>query len=314
MPVYEKLTGLMRCPRCKRDLVSVTECPNGECPYSRGFRNIRGQPVLIDFENSIFEETQYNGESGYSEGVRYGKTVGSFLEQLLMKDSSAGRRCCELLLEQARKLSPRPRILVIGGGSIGSGLDDLYNDDDVVLIGSDIYASPHTDVVADGHSLPFRDETMDAICIQAVLEHVLSPMQVVGEIHRVLKPGGIVYADSPFMQQVHEGAYDFTRFTMSGHRWLFRHFSQIDAGVTSGAGTAAIWSLRYLLRSLGVPKRLYNILGLASFPLRFADRSSHRREVSDAASGFYFIGKKSGSPISPKDMVAYYDSQRYLSI
>ncbi|CAH2407660.1 hypothetical protein MES5069_620012 [Mesorhizobium escarrei] len=32
------------------------------------------------------------------------------------------------------------------------------------------------------------------------------------------------------MQQVHEGAYDFTRFTELGHRWLFRRFETISRG------------------------------------------------------------------------------------
>jgi len=56
----------------------------------------------------------------------------------------------------------------------------------------------------------------DAVWIQAVLEHVLDPVRVVAEIHRVLRPGGLVYSEIPFMQEVHEGAYDFTRFRLSG--------------------------------------------------------------------------------------------------
>ncbi len=53
---------------------------------------------------------------------------------------------------------------------------------------------------------------------------MLEPERVVSEIARVLKPAGMVYSEIPFMQQVHEGAYDFTRFTDSGQRWLFRQF------------------------------------------------------------------------------------------
>jgi len=56
--------------------------------------------------------------------------------------------------------------------------------------------------------------------VQAGLEHVRDLWQVVAEIHRVLKDDGLVYAETPFMQQVHEGPYDFTRFTESGHRYL----------------------------------------------------------------------------------------------
>ena len=79
---------------------------------------------------------------------------------------------------------------------------------------------------------------------------MLEPGRWCAEIHRVLKPGGLVYAETPFMQQVHEGAYDFTRFTESGHRYLFARFDLIDSGVTAGAGTQLLWSLDYFVRGL----------------------------------------------------------------
>ena len=81
-----------------------------------------------------------------------------------------------------------------------------------------------------------------------MLEHVLDPAQVVAEIHRVLGKDGVVFANTPFMQQVHEGAYDFTRFTLSGHRWLFRNFDLLEAGTSAGvgdlppSGRCATWS------------------------------------------------------------------------
>ena len=71
-----------------------------------------------------------------------------------------------------------------------------------------------------------------------MLEHVLEPELVVAEIHRVLMPDGLVYAGTPFMQQVHEGPYDFMRFTESGHRWLFRRFERLASGATGGPGAA----------------------------------------------------------------------------
>ena len=122
-------------------------------------------------------------------------------------------------LGQLKEDNKRPRILVIGGAR-GSGADELYEDISIDLVGTDIYPSTNTKIVADGHQLPFIDASFDGVWIQAVLEHVLDPPIVAAEIYRVLKPGGLVYADTPFMQQVHEGAYDFTRYTVSGHRWL----------------------------------------------------------------------------------------------
>ena len=66
-------------------------------------------------------------------------------------------------------------------------------------------SSRNTQFVADAHRVPLATESVDALVIQAVLEHVLDPWRVAAEIHRVLRPGGLVYADTPFLQQVHEG-------------------------------------------------------------------------------------------------------------
>ena len=52
------------------------------------------------------------------------------------------------------------------------------------------------------------------------------------EIYRVLKSDGIVYIETPFMQQVHGGKYDFTRFTYLGHRRLFARFQEIESGIS----------------------------------------------------------------------------------
>jgi hypothetical protein len=63
-------------------------------------------------------------------------------------------------------------------------------------------------------------------------------------------PGGLVYAETPFMQRVHEGAFDFVRFTDVGHRRLFRMFDEIDRGVAVRPATALLWAARYLARSV----------------------------------------------------------------
>ena len=64
---------------------------------------------------------------------------------------------------------------------------------------------------------------------------MVEPEKVVAEIYRVLKENGIVYAETPFMQQVHEGAYDFTRYTVLGHRYLFRQFHALSIGGNKGS-------------------------------------------------------------------------------
>ena len=48
--------------------------------------------------------------------------------------------------------------------------------------------------VGDIYDLPFEDGTFDAVFTNAVLEHLSEPESAVREIHRVLKPGGMIGA------------------------------------------------------------------------------------------------------------------------
>lgn len=200
---------------------------------------------------------------------------------------------------------PDPILLVVGGGTIGNGVETLYADPSLRIVAFDIYASEHTHFVADAHSIPIEDATCDAVLIQAVLEHVVNPMQVVAEIRRVLKPSGLVYAETPFMQQVHEGPYDFTRFTHSGHRWLFKEFDELSSGVTTGVGTQLLWSIDYLVRGVSRSRAIGRIARLLFFWVRFFDLLVPARYNIDGASGCFFLGSKGGG-LSIDALIAYY--------
>jgi SAM-dependent methyltransferase len=309
---------LLCCPRCRSRLVRKANhehqffCCNSECKYSReGFFDVCNQPVLIDFDNSILSRDTFEHRSGQSYLSRDDNRIKmrTRVLELLFGTNYVARACCTRFLGRLKVDSKRPRILVIGGGARGSGADALYDDVSVDLVGTDIYASTNTRIVADGHQLPFIDASFDGVWIQAVLEHVLEPPIVVAEIYRVLRPGGLVYADTAFMQHVHENAHDFTRYTVSGHRWLFRNFAMLDAGASSGAGTMFRWSVQYLVRSLTGSHKFGKAVSLLFFWTRFLDRVGKRRPNADAASGVYFLGSKAMVPICPHDMISLYEEQ-----
>lgn len=44
----------------------------------------------------------------------------------------------------------------------------------------------------DAHKIPFKPKTFDVVVATEVLEHLENPKQALSEIHRVLKPGGIL--------------------------------------------------------------------------------------------------------------------------
>ena len=92
-------------------------------------------------------------------------------------------------------------------------MDPVVNNPAIELVETDVSFGPRTALICDAHNIPFAEGSFDGVVAQAVLEHVLDPYSCVAEIYRVLKPAGLVYVETPFMQQVHMGRYDFTRFT-----------------------------------------------------------------------------------------------------
>ena len=304
-----------RCPRCwssLRDLDLHPSCSDTTCEYSKiGFPLVDRQPVLIDFATSIFDREMYSANHGSTlkrDVTR--RSVGSRVHQLILGKNPIAASNCTKFIELLKDGCERPIVLVIGGGTVGFGADELYNNGSIELVGTDVYASPFTTLVADAHKLPFEDGVFDGVWVQAVLEHVLEPATTVAEIHRVLRRGGLVYAETPFMQQVHERAYDFSRFTQSGHRWLFKRFSEISAGPIGGAGVALVWSIRYFFRALGAGDKLSLLISFPFFWIRFFDTFARGRAVADAASGCFFLGRRADQVIDPHSMPKYYDRQR----
>jgi SAM-dependent methyltransferase len=67
----------------------------------------------------------------------------------------------------------------------------------------------------------------DVVVCTEVLEHVLNPFAAVAEIRRVLKPGGILLATSPFNFRIHGPLPDCWRFTEHGWRALLAGFDDL---------------------------------------------------------------------------------------
>jgi SAM-dependent methyltransferase len=55
-------------------------------------------------------------------------------------------------------------------------------------------------VACTGHELPFEDESLDCITAFDALEHIEDDVGALREIHRILKPGGIIVASGPAYQ------------------------------------------------------------------------------------------------------------------
>jgi SAM-dependent methyltransferase len=95
------------------------------------------------------------------------------------------------------------------------------------VINVEIVDYPSTDVLAVGEALPFADGSFDAILSLAVLEHVRDPFACAREIMRVLKPGGEVLADVPFLQPLHGYPHHYYNMTQQGLANLFRDMGEV---------------------------------------------------------------------------------------
>ena len=72
------------------------------------------------------------------------------------------------------------------------------------------------DTLYDGNRFPFIADDFDSILCNQVLEHVFNPDEFLGEIHRVLKPGGKLLLTIPFVWDEHEQPYDYARYSSFG--------------------------------------------------------------------------------------------------
>ncbi len=111
---------------------------------------------------------------------------------------------------------------------LGSGNQAL---DDPCIIKMDIFLSPYVDVVADAHHLPFKNSVLDFVFSLAVFEHLRNPFQASGEIHRVLKDGGLIYHECNFIFGYHGYPHHYFNTSLQGMEQVFDSFNTLRSGV-----------------------------------------------------------------------------------
>ena len=305
--------NLLRCPICGTKLNLTGNRYSCEDPGCAAvFPIIDGIPIVINDKASIFSIDDFISQRSTTFNLRknmFKKLLAGIIPEISINVKA--KQNYEKLNDLLKNRSAKPKVLVIGGSILGKGIKSLAASNELELVETDVSFGPRTKLICDAHDIPFCDESFDCVIVQAVLEHVVDPYRCVEEIYRVLKKQGLVYSETPFMQQVHMGRFDFTRFTHLGHRRLFSNFDELESGAACGPGTALAWSYQYFLRSFAVSRTAVSLVRafacFTSFFLKYFDYYLiDKPGVFDAAAGYYFMGRKSSSRLPDRELITLY--------
>lgn len=302
MKITTALQERLICPHCRLPLIRRGEsffCNNCEAIYPV----ISGIPILIDESVSAFRMSSYKRPRPLTRNERAKRAMRSMLPAISM--NLAARRSFRQFRAMLFALNAKPRVLIIGGATAGTGIGELLADERIEFVESDVSIDERTTLVCDAHMLPFADQTFDGVISQALMMYLQDFPRCISEMMRVLRPGGVVYSDTPFMEQVVGGAYDFYRFTLTGHEYQFRNFEKISSGVSCGPAMATAWSIQYLLLSftenLGLRAAIRIFCKCTLFWMKYLDLLLvDKRGAVDAAAGTYFLGRLPDDKLAPE--------------
>ena len=181
--------------------------------------------------------------------------------------------------------------------NVGSGSTRIHPQ----VINLDIEDGPNVDFVGSADSLPFESECFDLIITQEAFEHIEQPQIALKECYRVLKQGGAIYFQVPFIIGYHPGPTDFVRFTSEGvYQYLQNagfQVSRVDIAVGGATGFYRIAVEFSAILFSGPVSFLYTpakgLFALLFYPIKWLDfwfsLSPQRDRI---AGGYMAVGTK----------------------
>lgn len=130
-----------------------------------------------------------------------------------------------VLVQWLRQIQPSETVLDIG---CANRWTESYLPASCHYVGLDYIATATerynstVDVYATATSLPLKDCSVDTVIMFDVLEHIASSSMALSEVSRVLRPGGKVLVQIPYLYPIHDAPYDYRRLTSFGLEELAR--------------------------------------------------------------------------------------------
>ena len=93
------------------------------------------------------------------------------------------------------------------------------------FIGCDMREGKGVDRIENLHQLGFADASVGTMVLLDTVEHVRYPFKAMAEVHRVLKPGGVVIMASVMLCPIHDYPSDYWRFTPAAFDALLEPFA-----------------------------------------------------------------------------------------
>lgn len=138
--------------------------------------------------------------------------------------------------------------------------------------GVDWGGSPHelkADILADlNEPLPINTEIADTVISISVMEHLHEPQIFLKEACRILKPGGAIILQVPFMWWIHEEPYDYYRYTHHGLQYMFEKAGFRDIGIFPQTGFWVMWALKFNYQSVRLIRGPWPIRKIIALLLR----------------------------------------------
>ncbi len=186
-------------------------------------------------------------------------------------------------LDRYRLIERGARILNAGSSSVCIGRN---------CVNIDIQDKPNVDFICDVHNLPSSLGKFDAVICNAVLQYCHNPEVVAEQFYNVLKKGGYLFVDAPWVQPYCIDTADKYRFSMDALKLIFSSFEILEIGPSIRPGSA-FFHLGVNIAQTLTPNIYVNVvLSKAASVLLSPFRNIQTSKAHCTAGAFYLIAQK----------------------